>query len=39
LVYHGLALNRQILQGIIAKMRSLGLQNIREAVGCGLPFS
>jgi dihydroorotate dehydrogenase len=39
LVYHGWGLTRRILQGIADKVRSLGLQNIREAVGCGLPFS
>jgi len=39
LVYHGWGLTRRILEGIAQKMRSLGLQNIREAVGCGIPFS
>jgi len=38
LVYHGWGLTRRILQGIADKVRSLGLQNIRDAVGCGLPF-
>jgi dihydroorotate dehydrogenase len=39
LVYHGWGLTRRILEGIADKVRSLGLQNIRDAVGCGLPFS
>ncbi len=39
LVYHGWGLTRRILEGLAQKMRSLGLQNIREVVGCGIPFS